>query len=191
MKQLAWPSKLCRALLPGYLPHVPMLPSHMNFLGKDLTTTPAVRNARGMQIRDVMTTDVITIRQGAPLTEAAQAMAKHNVSGVPVVDVDDRLVGIITEADFLSAMNVEAHSVVQDLFQTIVRRRRATKPMGTIVDDLMTPDPFTLKPGDTLQRAIEVMDRNKIKRILVTDDESRMQGIVSRADLPKLFLMKG
>ncbi len=178
-------------LLPGYLPHVPMLPSHMNFLGKDLSKTPAVRHARAMRIEEAMTSEVVTIKQGAPLTEAAQLMSKHNVSGLPVVDVDDKLVGIITEADFLSAMNVEAHSLVQDMFQTIIRRRRASRPMGTIVDDLMTSDPYTLKPDDSLQRAIEIMDRNKIKRIVITDDDARVAGLISRADLPKLFLMKG
>ena len=63
--------------------------------------------------------------------------------------------------------------------------------MGSIVDDLMTKKPLTLKADDTLQRAIEIMDRNKIKRIVITDDDNHVQGIISRADLPKLFLMKG
>ena len=62
--------------------------------------------------------------------------------------------GIITEADFLSAMNVDAHPTMQDFFQSIIRRRRVKKSMGTIVDDLMTKKPLTLKAGDTLQRAI-------------------------------------
>ncbi len=178
-------------LLPGYMPHVPLLPSHMNFLGKDLTQTPAVRHAKAMRVKDVMTTNVITIQQGLALTEAAKLMAEHNVSGLPVVDVDDRLTGILTEADFLSAMNVEAHPSIQNLFQSLIRRRRAKKPMGTIVDDLMTKKPYTLKGEDTLQRAIEIMDRNKVKRIVITDEDDKVQGVISRADLPKLFLMKG
>ena len=63
--------------------------------------------------------------------------------------------------------------------------------MGTIVDDLMTKKPYTLKGEDTLQRAIEIMDRNKVKRIVITDEDDKVQGVISRADLPKLFLMKG
>jgi sulfide:quinone oxidoreductase len=178
-------------LLPGYLPHVPMLPSHMNFLGKDLTEAPPVRRSKAMRIKDLMSDNVATITVGSPLTAAAQLMAERNVSGLPVVDVDRKLVGIVTEADFLSAMNVEAHPKIQDLFLSIVRRRRMRKTMGTIVDDLMTRKPYTLEPEDSVQRAIEVMDRNKVKRIVVTDGEDNVVGMLSRADLPKLFLMKG
>jgi sulfide:quinone oxidoreductase len=175
-------------LLPGYLPMVPLLPAHMSFLGKDLTQAPQIRQARGTDIKDVMTREVVSVTRGTPLAEAAKLMAEHNVSGLPVTDIDGALVGILTEADFLSAMNVDGKPFVTDLFETIIRRRRAPKTMGTIVDDLMTPDPVTLRPTDSLQRAIEVMDRNCIKRLVITDDKHHVIGVISRADLPRLFL---
>ncbi len=178
-------------LLPGYLGNMPLLTAHMNFMGKDVHQTAPVRRAKTMYVKDLMTSNVVTIEQGRPLTEAAQIMDQHNVSGLPVVGPDKKLVGIITEADFLSAMNVDAHPVLQNFFSSIIRRRRVSKPMGSIVDDLMTEKPLTLNANDTLQRAIEIMDRNKIKRIVITDEEKQIQGILSRADLPKLFLMKG
>ena len=177
-------------LLPGYLPHVPMLPAHMSFLGKDLSQAPQIRNVRGTSLGSVMQKDVVTVTRGAPLAEAARLMSENTVSGLPVVDVDGELTGIITEADFLSALNVEEPAAISNLFDTIIRRRRTRKRMGTIVDDIMTPDPITLKATDSLQRAIEMMDRNKIKRIVVTDDDKQVAGIVSRADLPRLFLAK-
>jgi sulfide:quinone oxidoreductase len=178
-------------LLPGYLGHMPLLTAHMNIMGKDMHQTAPVRRAKAMHVKDVMSTNVVTIEQGRPLADAANIMAEHNVSGLPVVSPDQKLVGILTEADFLSAMNVDAHPVIQEFFQSIIRRRRVRKSMGSIVDDLMTKKPLTLKADDTLQRAIEIMDRNKIKRIVITDDDNHVQGIISRADLPKLFLMKG
>jgi sulfide:quinone oxidoreductase len=86
-------------------------------------------------------------------------------------------------------MDVEGAGLAGPL-ETVVRKRRARKHMGTIVDDIMTKDPITIKPGDTLQTAIELMDRNRVKRLVVTDENSHVTGIVSRADLIKLFAMK-
>jgi len=176
-------------LLPGRLPNVPLLPSHMNFLGKDLSTAPQIRHARAMHVADVMTRDVVTVRQGTGLPATAELLVARKVSGVPVVDVEDRLVGIVTEADFLSAMNLEG-GLVADVLETVVRKRRARKGMGTIVDDIMTRSPVTVAETATLAEAVALMDRNKVKRLVVTDSEQHVRGIVSRHDLLKLFSMK-
>lgn len=176
-------------LLKGRLPNVPLLPSHMNFVGKDLETTPHARHAREMKVRDVMTKDVVSVHAGSSLTAAATLMVQKKVSGVPVLDVHDRLVGVLTEADFLSAMNLE-QSAVTDTLETVVRKRRARKGMGTIVDDIMTKSPITIRDDETLRTAVTLMDTNRIKRLIVTDDEARVHGVVSRADLIRLYAMK-
>ena len=176
-------------LLPGHLPNVPLLPSHMSFLGKDLSTAPQIRHARAMHVGDVMTRDVVTVRQGSALPATADLLVAKKISGVPVLDVEDRLVGIVTEADFLSAMNLHG-GMVADALETVVRKHRARKGMGTIVDDIMTRSPVTIAENATLARAVELMDRNKIKRLVVTDDQQHVRGIVSRGDLLKLFSMK-
>jgi CBS domain-containing protein len=168
---------------------VPLLPSHMNFLGKDLSTAPQMRHASTLRVGDVMTHEVVTARQGSALTAVAELMAARKISGVPILDVDDRLVGIVTEADFLSAMNLHGGGLA-DVLETVVRKRRARKGMGTIVDDIMTRKPITIGEEETLSRAVELMDRNKIKRLIVTDDQLKVRGVVSRGDLMKLFAMK-
>jgi len=177
-------------LLPGHLPKVPLLPSHMNFMGKDVSTAPAVRHSKAMQVKDVMKTEVVTIRQGSALSEAAKLMAEHSISGLPVLDVDDRVIGVLTEADFVSALDITGASFVQDMIESVVRKRRARKTMGTIVDDIMTRDPVTIREDETLQKAVELMDRNKVKRLPVTNDQGRLAGVLSRADLIRLFTMK-
>jgi sulfide:quinone oxidoreductase len=176
-------------LLPGRLPNVPLLPSHMSFLGKDVTTAPQIRHAREMRVRDVMSTDVVTVQQGSSLVAAATLMTEKKIGGVPVLDVEDRLVGILTEADFLSAMNLRPHTL-GDVVEAVIRKRRVRKGMGTIVEDLMTKDPITVRADDTLQTAVELMDANRIKRLIVADENLRVLGIVSRADLIKLFALK-
>ena len=176
-------------LLPGHLPMVPLLPSHMNFLGKDLATAPQMRHAKSLKVADVMTREVLTANQGSSLVALAETMAKRHISGVPILDAESKLVGIVTEADFLSAMNLGGGGL-SDLLETVVRKRRARKGMGTIVDDIMTRNPITVAADATLAHAVQLMDRNKIKRLVVTDGHGHVAGIVSRGDLMKLFAMK-
>jgi sulfide:quinone oxidoreductase len=176
-------------LLKGRLPSVPLLPSHMNFIGKDLETTPHARHAREMKVRDVMSREVVSVRSGSSLTAAATLMVQKKVSGLPVLDVSDRLAGVLTEADFLSAMNLE-QSAVTDALETVVRKRRARKDMGTIVDDIMTSPAITIREDETLRTAVMLMDTNRVKRLVVTDGDGRVGGIVSRSDLLRLYAMK-
>jgi sulfide:quinone oxidoreductase len=189
MGKLAFKWVYWNMLLPGHLPNVPLLPAHMSFMGKDLNTAPQIRVARAMQVKDVMTKDVVTVKQGTSLPAAAELIVAKKISGVPVVDAEERLVGILTEADFLSAMNLDG-GIVANTLETIVRKRRARKGMGTIVDDIMTKSPITIRASDTLETAVGRMDKNKIKRLVVTGDDHRIHGIVSRADLVKIFAMK-
>jgi sulfide:quinone oxidoreductase len=176
-------------LLPGQLPNVPLLPSHMSFMGKDLNTAPQIRVARAMHVSDVMTSDVVTVRQGSALPAAAELMVAKKVSGLPVLDAENRLVGILTSADFMSAMNLDA-GIISGALETLVRKRRVRKGMGTIVDDIMTREPITIRADDTLEHAIRRMDKNKIKRLVVTDGQHQVRGIVSRSDVVKLFAAK-
>jgi sulfide:quinone oxidoreductase len=190
MGKLAFKWVYWNMLLPGRLPNVPLLPAHMSFLGKDLETAPQIRVARALQVKDVMTKDVVTVRQGTSLPAAAELIVAKKISGVPVIDAEERLVGILTEGDFVSAMNLDG-GIVGSALETIVRRRRVKKGMGTIVDDIMTRSPVTIRASDTLEAAVSRMDRNKVKRLVVTGDDLRVHGIVSRADLVKIFAARG
>ncbi len=189
MGKLAFKWVYWNMLLPGHLPKVPLLPSHMSFMGKDLETAPQIRHARALQVKDVMTRDVVSVMLGSSLPAAAELMVKKRISGLPVLDAHGALVGIVTEADFLSAMNLSTPGLSNAL-ETVVRKRRATKPMGTIVEDIMTKTPITIREEDTLEDAVALMDRKKIKRLVVASGERGVAGIISRSDVVKLFAMK-
>ena len=62
--------------------------------------------------------------------------------------------------------------------------------MGTVVDDIMTRDPVCIGAEGTLQQALELMNRNRVKRLVITDDEDRVLGVISRTDLIKLYTMR-
>lgn len=177
-------------LLPGYLPMVPMLPSQMNFVGKDMSTHPGIRQSQKVKVSQIMTQEVITVPEGTSLNEAADLMAKHNVSSLPVVNHHNKLSGVLTEADFLAALNLKENSAVLNMFNVIIRRKRPAKERGTTVEGLMTLKPITVCKDDTLQTAIHLMDRNHIKRLIVVDEENHVIGIVSRPDLIGLFTGK-
>jgi sulfide:quinone oxidoreductase len=163
-------------LLPGKLADVPFLTAKMSFLGKELQRAPQVRRAHTAKVGQLMSKEVVTIGAGRPLGEAAELLTKNKVSGLPVVDVDGRLVGLISEADFVSALDVR-HPV-----------RR--KPMGTVVDDLMTDHPVTIGEDDTLETAIERMENKRVKRLVVVDSDARVRGIIARRDVLKMYTAK-
>ena len=163
-------------LLPGKLADVPLLTAKMSFLGKELKRAPQVRRAHTAKVGQLMSKEVVTIGTGRPLGEAAELLTKHKISGLPVVDVDGRLVGLISEADFVSALDVR-HPV-----------RR--KPMGTVVDDLMTDHPVTIAEDDTLETAIERMENKRVKRLVVVDGDARVRGIIARRDVLKMYTAK-
>ncbi len=178
-------------LLTGILPMVPLLPSQMNYIGKDLSNHPKVQRSKEIKVRDVMSTDVITVQMGTPVVKAAQAMVEHNISSVPILDMDNKLIGIVTESDFLSALNISEEGAIVELFDMVIRRNRPKRTAGTIVDGFMTKNPITIGEDDTLRQAIALMDNNRIKRLVITDDEDRVKGIISRPDLMVLFSRKG
>ena len=126
-----------------------------------------------MQVLDLMTTDVIKVPPATPIKEAAQLMFRHRVSGLPVVDEDGTLAGIITEADFLrlEVARLEA----EDL-----------QPIET-VGEVMTTGVVTIGPEEGLAEAAKIMVVQDVKRLPVVDDEDRLLGIISRLDIVAVF----
>lgn len=195
MGKMAFKKVYWNLLLTGRLSKAPFLSSHMSFVGKDMTKMPQSRRAKAMFVKDVMTKDVITVKQGTPLEKAARLLTDHKLSGLPVVNVDNQLIGILTEADFLSAINVGSRSIFQRLFATVLKNsklsKHLTKKVGTRVEDIMTKKTITLTSDDTLQKAVQLIETNHIKRIVIIDKKSHVIGIVSRADLIKIYLLQG
>lgn len=139
-----------------------------------------------MKVGDVMTTDVVTISPGAPLKEAASKMVRSGVSGLPVVDEQMNLQGIITEADFVTA---EANRSWGRQ-----RRRLLAGYLGEIdemsartVGDSMTASPHTIDAESTVTEAARRMTEIGVKRLPVIDDSGVLEGIVSRADVMRAF----
>lgn len=133
-----------------------------------------------VKVRDVMTTEVVTISPDTPLKEAAIAMTRHRISGLPVME-DGRLVGIVTESDFVARLAGEGDSLM-----SVVLARREPE-VGGSVRDAMTTDPHTIGADEPVTAAARRMAEHRVKRLPVVDGSGRMLGIVSRADLMSIF----
>jgi len=139
-----------------------------------------------VKVGDVMSTEVLTIEADAPLKEAATVMVESGVSGLPVVDDDRKVVGIITEADFVTA---EAN-------RSWGRQRRrllanffgeTTPPNAKTVSDVMTADPHTIDSGSSVTEAARKMTDLRVKRLPVVYPDGILCGIISRADVMGVF----
>ena len=139
-----------------------------------------------MRVKEVMATEVVTVGPQAGIKEAARLMVDSGVSGLPVVD-EGRLVGIITESDFLEQEADKSEHRYHRLLDALIGERRH-RSLGDTVADAMTPHPITISGDARLSEAAHVMKHRGIKRIPVVDEEGRIKGIVSRADVLHAFI---
>jgi CBS domain-containing protein len=138
-------------------------------------------------VRDVMTTKVVTAEPSTPFKEIAGRLAQHRISAVPVLDADRRVLGIVTEADLLLKQEHPDPKATIPLIWTKRRRQERTKAAAAVAAKLMTTPPVTVPPTATVTEAARRMHTARVKRLPVVDEEGRLVGIVSRADLLKVF----
>jgi CBS domain-containing protein len=139
-----------------------------------------------MNASDIMSARVVTVSAEAAIIEAAQLMLENGVSGVPAVDKDGRLVGMVTEGDLFRRCEIGTESDPRLQCagppsdpDTV---RRFVKSHGRHVKDIMTRDVVRVFEDTPLARLAALLDLKKIKRVPVMRD-GRIVGIVSRADL--------
>jgi len=139
-----------------------------------------------MQVRDVMTRNVISVRDNQSVLEAAQLMLQNRVSGLPVIDAVGALVGIVTEGDFLRRGEIGTERERPKWLEFLLGPGRLAAEYvhtaGRTVEEVMTPDPATVSEDDSLETVVELMERRHVKRLPVVRN-GRLVGIVSRANL--------
>ena len=140
------------------------------------------------RVRDVMTPEVVTVGEQASFKEIAATMAEHRVSALPVLDADGRVTGIVSEADLLLKQELTEAPMGGHLFQGHRQRVRRAKAAGATAAELMTAPAITVGPDATVTEAARLLHRHGIKRLPVVDPAGPLLGIVSRADLLKVFL---
>ena len=114
------------------------------------------------RVGEIMTRDVITARADTKVTDVVQMMARHRITGLPVVDSENRLIGVVSESDIIGKA-------------------------GDTVAEIMTKGSFTVTEDTTLGDAAEVLLRRRIRRLPVVRGENELVGLLSRSDLITFF----
>ncbi|UKY47936.1 CBS domain-containing protein [Streptomyces inhibens] len=121
------------------------------------------------RVGSVMTGDVVSARSGTPVDEVARWLAEYDINGLPVVDADDRVIGIVSTTD-------------------LRRTRRATGADGGLtVGAVMSAPARTVRADDSVVHAARIMSTSGIERLPVVDEEARLVGMVTRRDVLQIF----
>ncbi|MCI3241824.1 MULTISPECIES: CBS domain-containing protein [Streptomyces] len=137
-------------------------------------------------VSDVMTRDVATVERRTAFKDVVRLMQDRKVSAVPVVDRGDKVLGIVSEADLLP--KEEFRDSDPDRYTQLRRLSDLAKAGSLTAEELMTSPALTARADATLAQAAREMARARVKRLPVVDTDGRLEGIVSRADLLKVFL---
>jgi len=124
------------------------------------TAKPAV--TAETRVGEIMTKNVITARAASGVTDVIQLMSRHHITGLPVVDDDNRLIGVVSESDIIGKG-------------------------GDTVGEIMTSGSYTVTEDTTLGDAAEVLLRRRIRRLPVVRGENQLVGLLSRSDLIDFF----
>jgi CBS domain-containing protein len=144
-----------------------------------------------LTVRDVMTRSVVSVQRTASLKEIAQALIDNNISGMPVVDEDGAVLGVVTEADLLvKEQGPEAirHRRLARFFgESRESRVQLVKLGATTAADAMTSPALTITSAQPIHEAAAIMTARRINRLPVVDG-GRLVGIISRADLVRAYV---
>lgn len=143
-----------------------------------------------MNIKEMMTKDVVTVKEDDTVEKCANLLANHHFSGLPVVDDAGYVKGIITEGDLIRHnSNVQVPAFMEFLGGIIYLDDpnefldNVKKSMGYFVKTVMTEDVVSISPNDQVKNAAKLLVRNQIKRLPVLDENEKLVGIVSRKDI--------
>ena len=141
-----------------------------------------------MRVEDVMSVDVATVRPETSLKDAAQELSGHAISGMPVVDDDGRIRGVISEADVLAKEQSEPEDDAGFMARLLGRdeRRDSRRFAARLVSDAMTSPAITIERYWPVSVAARRMLEHGVNRLPVVQ-QGRLVGIVTRADLVRAF----
>lgn len=154
------------------------------------------RATESLKVARIMSQPVRVVHLQTTMSQAAHLMVNQRISGLPVVDDAEQLVGIITEADFLRGLGVPAHHPTHNLWQTLESLFSHLAYHGELegpedpVSDHMVRDVVCASPDHNVDDIIALMKQHRVKRVLVCNDERHVEGVVTRSDLVRIFFDK-
>jgi CBS-domain-containing membrane protein len=136
-------------------------------------------------VKDVMSTHVIAVRQSAQYKEMAAMLHRMRLSAFPVIDEDNKVIGVVSETDLLTKEALEGS--VPRTVQDMARQRVRSQVNGVTAAELMTKPAVTIGPDDTVTDAARLMYNRRVKRLPVVNDDGTLIGIVTRSDVLSVY----
>jgi CBS domain-containing protein len=137
--------------------------------------------------KDIMTDTVVACVADTKLEDVVTTLAEHKISGMPVLDVNGRVVGMVTETDLLLTDHLEPHRMKTALFGFYVLRQsvmdRMAELRGLRVDDIMTKHVITFGPDTPVDEIATTMVHRRVNRVPIVDPDGKLIGILSRGDI--------
>lgn len=145
-------------------------------------------------VAEVMSTDPITVSPETSLQEAIQILAEKKISGLPVIDAQGQLVGVISETDLTwQATGVDTPPYVMFLDSVIYLQNPAKhnqevhKALGQTVSEAMSDNPTTVRESQLVREAARIMHDKKVRRLPVVNEESQLVGIITQGDVIRMM----
>lgn len=155
------------------------------------------REVLSMLVKDIMTKHVFTVKKEEKIENAVKILMDNNFSGMPVVDDENKVVGIITEGDLIyrsKKLRIPAFLTVLDsyIFLESMKNleKQIKKMVGYRVEDVMTVGVITAKENTTVEEIATIMTNKKVNRIPIVKD-GVLVGVVSRRDIIKAYAREG
>jgi CBS domain-containing membrane protein len=146
-----------------------------------------------MTVSDIMTKEVISIQKETQLAEAAGILAKFRIHGLPVVDEEKKVLGIITESDFFTK---DSSNIYLPTFLDFIRNGDIDNPRSSDsqeiekkskIKDIMTEGCLTVRPETEIEKLIAIFKEKNFNSVPVTDEQGVLVGIVTVMDIIRLL----
>ena len=176
--------------IPGYLD---ITPGDFKELYRVAYRHSIKRIAKSIKAGDIMTGEVVSVKRETPLREVAKLMAAQGVSGVPVIEEDRRVAGVISEKDFLTRMGARNTKTFMGVVSKCLKGSGcvALSIKAKNAEDIMTAPSISVNEDTTLLDITNIFSEKKINRVPVVDLNNHLIGIVSRADIVEAPLFRG
>ncbi len=137
----------------------------------------------GPVAKDVMTSPVVFVYEDTPVEDIGKLLVKHRISGLPVVNQEGRIIGVVSERDIIYNEMKDVPEVMQRLSDIIVLSEDEKIVKGTKAADIMTSPAITASIDTPVVKIIEEIAERNIRRVIVVDDNQKPVGVISRIDI--------
>jgi CBS domain-containing membrane protein len=178
------------AALPGY---IDITPSDFKEVYRAAYAHALKRMMTSVKARDIMTRPVLVVQADATLVQTASLLAEKNISGVPVVDGSNQIIGVVSEKDFLKNMGSDAGESFMEVIANCLNNNGcvAAPIRAKTAGDLMSHPAVTARENISVADIAALFAARRINRLPIVDEKNQPVGLVARSDLVNAYCLLG